>query len=70
MPQGVGPLLVPEHDRRLDTASIFERLFAVYAAQFTLIVPAAVLVFLPVAVLSPFVQKHFKKGMLAGAVKG
>ncbi|MGW1026900.1 carbohydrate ABC transporter permease [Streptomyces sp. NPDC002577] len=25
---------------------------------------------LPVAVLSPFVQKHFKKGMLTGAVKG
>ncbi|MGA5053481.1 carbohydrate ABC transporter permease [Streptomyces cellulosae] len=29
-----------------------------------------VLALLPVAVLSPFVQKHFKKGMLTGAVKG
>jgi putative aldouronate transport system permease protein len=29
-----------------------------------------VLALLPVAVLSPLVQKHFKKGMLTGAVKG
>jgi putative aldouronate transport system permease protein len=29
-----------------------------------------VLALVPVAVLSPFVQKHFKKGMLIGAVKG
>jgi len=29
-----------------------------------------VMALLPVAVLSPFVQKHFKKGMLPGAVKG
>ncbi len=28
------------------------------------------LALLPVAVLSPFVQRHFKKGMLTGAVKG
>jgi putative aldouronate transport system permease protein len=29
-----------------------------------------VMALLPVAVLSPFVQKHFKKGMLTGAIKG
>ncbi|MFI9614272.1 carbohydrate ABC transporter permease [Streptomyces sp. NPDC052023] len=29
-----------------------------------------VLALIPVTVLSPFVQKHFKKGMLTGAVKG
>ena len=29
-----------------------------------------VMALLPVAILSPFVQKHFKKGMLTGAVKG
>ncbi|MFF9120391.1 carbohydrate ABC transporter permease [Streptomyces massasporeus] len=29
-----------------------------------------VMALLPVAVISPFVQKHFKKGMLTGAVKG
>ncbi|MGW1718504.1 carbohydrate ABC transporter permease [Streptomyces sp. NPDC002156] len=28
------------------------------------------LALLPVAVLSPFVQRHFKKGMLTGAIKG
>jgi hypothetical protein len=42
--------------RRLDTASLFERLFAVYRAQFTLIVPAAVLVFLPVAVINAVIR--------------
>ncbi len=29
-----------------------------------------ILALIPVAVLSPFVQKHFQKGMLTGAVKG
>ncbi|MEU4468569.1 carbohydrate ABC transporter permease [Streptomyces sp. NPDC024017] len=29
-----------------------------------------VMALLPVAVISPFVQRHFKKGMLTGAVKG
>ncbi|MFF4359648.1 carbohydrate ABC transporter permease [Streptomyces sp. NPDC001604] len=29
-----------------------------------------VMALLPVAVLSPFVQKHFRKGMLTGAIKG
>lgn len=29
-----------------------------------------VMALLPVAVLSPFVQRHFKKGMLTGAIKG
>ncbi|MGY1497197.1 carbohydrate ABC transporter permease [Streptomyces sp. QTS52] len=29
-----------------------------------------VLALVPVAVLSPFVQRHFKKGMLTGAIKG
>ncbi|MCE7080004.1 carbohydrate ABC transporter permease [Streptomyces sp. ST2-7A] len=29
-----------------------------------------VMALLPVAILSPFVQKHFKKGMLIGAIKG
>jgi hypothetical protein len=37
---------------KLDTARLFERLFEVYRAQFTLIVPAAILVFLPVALLN------------------
>jgi putative aldouronate transport system permease protein len=29
-----------------------------------------VMALVPVAVLSPFVQRHFKKGMLTGAIKG
>jgi putative aldouronate transport system permease protein len=29
-----------------------------------------ILALLPVAVLSPFAQPHFKKGMLIGAIKG
>lgn len=29
-----------------------------------------VLALIPVAVASPFVQRHFKKGMLTGAIKG
>ncbi|MDQ0933057.1 carbohydrate ABC transporter permease [Streptomyces turgidiscabies] len=29
-----------------------------------------VMALLPVAILSPFVQRHFKKGMLTGAIKG
>jgi hypothetical protein len=37
---------------KLDTAGVFERLLEVYRAQFTLIVPAALLVFLPVAILT------------------
>ncbi|HEX2085432.1 MAG TPA: hypothetical protein VHF89_07100 [Solirubrobacteraceae bacterium] len=37
---------------KLDTAGVFERLFAVYRTQFTLIVPAAFVVFLPVAILN------------------
>jgi hypothetical protein len=39
-------------NQKLDTAGVFERLFEVYRAQFTLIVPAAVIVFLPVALLN------------------
>jgi putative aldouronate transport system permease protein len=29
-----------------------------------------ILALLPVAVLSPFVQRHFKEGMLIGPIKG
>jgi putative aldouronate transport system permease protein len=29
-----------------------------------------ILALLPVAIISPFVQRHFKKGMLIGAIKG
>jgi hypothetical protein len=42
--------------RPLDPSSVFRRLFAVYGAQFTLIVPAALLVFIPVAAINALVQ--------------
>jgi hypothetical protein len=52
---------------RLDTASVFERLFEVYRAQFTLIVPAAIIVFLPVAILTAVTQGSVA-GQLIGAI--
>jgi hypothetical protein len=36
---------------RLDTARVFERVFAIYAQQFTLLIPAALLLFIPIAVV-------------------
>ena len=40
---------------KLDTARVFERIFSVYGSQFTLLVPAALIVFLPVALLNALV---------------
>jgi ABC-type multidrug transport system fused ATPase/permease subunit len=37
---------------KLDTARVFERIFEIYRDQFTLLIPAALLVFVPVAVIS------------------
>jgi len=39
-------------NEKLDTARVFERIFEIYRSQFTLLIPAALLVFVPVAVLS------------------
>ena len=39
-------------NQKLDTAGVFERMFEVYRAQFSLIVPAAIIVFLPVALIN------------------
>lgn len=49
---------------KLDTARVFERLFEVYRAQFTLIVPAAILVFLPVALVNGAVVAGGGVGLL------
>jgi hypothetical protein len=40
---------------KLDTARVFERIFEVYRDQFTLLIPAALILFLPVAVLNGLV---------------
>ena len=37
---------------KLDTARVFERIFEIYRDQFTLLIPAALVVFVPVAVAS------------------
>ena len=37
---------------KLDTARVFERIFEIYRDQFTLLIPAALVVFVPVAILS------------------
>ena len=40
---------------KLDTARVFERIFEVYRDQFTLLIPAALILFLPVAILNGLV---------------
>jgi hypothetical protein len=56
-------------NQKLDTANIFERLFETYRAQFSLIVPAAVIVYLPVALIQGAVIAGGGIGLaLVGAV--
>jgi hypothetical protein len=40
---------------KLDTARVFERIFKVYSEQFTLLIPAALLLFIPVAAVTGLV---------------
>ena len=40
---------------KLDVARVFERIFEIYRDQFTLLIPAALLVFVPVAIISGLV---------------
>jgi ABC-type multidrug transport system fused ATPase/permease subunit len=40
---------------KLDTARVFERIFDIYRDQFTLLIPAALVVFVPVAIISGIV---------------
>jgi hypothetical protein len=39
-------------NQKLDVARVFERIFAIYRDQFTLLIPAALVVFVPVALIS------------------
>ena len=43
-------------NQKLDTARVFERIFEIYRSQFTLLIPAALLVFVPVAVISGLIS--------------
>ena len=40
---------------KLDTARVFERIFEIYRDQFTLLIPAALILFIPVAILNGLV---------------
>ena len=40
---------------KLDTARVFERIFEIYRDQFTLLIPAALVVFVPVAIVNGIV---------------
>jgi hypothetical protein len=40
---------------KLDTARVFERIFEIYSQQFTLMIPAALLLFIPVAIVNGLV---------------
>ena len=42
-------------NQKLDTARVFERIFEIYRDQFTLLIPAALVVFVPVAIISGIV---------------
>jgi hypothetical protein len=39
-------------NQKLDTARVFERIFEIYRDQFTLLIPAALVVFIPVAIIN------------------
>jgi ABC-type multidrug transport system fused ATPase/permease subunit len=39
-------------NQKIDTARVFERIFQIYRDQFTLLIPAALVVFVPVAIIS------------------
>ncbi len=43
-------------NQKLDTARVFERILEIYRSQFTLLIPAALLVFVPVAVISGLIS--------------
>ncbi len=42
-------------NQKIDTARVFERIFEIYRDQFTLLIPAALVVFVPVAAISGIV---------------
>jgi Uncharacterised protein family (UPF0259) len=42
-------------NQKLDTARVFERIFDIYRDQFTLLIPAALILFLPVAIVTGIV---------------
>jgi hypothetical protein len=49
---------------KLDTGRVFERIFEIYREQFTLLIPAALVLFIPVAILNGLLQTS--GGVLVG----
>jgi MFS family permease len=43
---------------KLDTARVFERIFKIYGDQFTLLIPAALVLFIPVAIVNGLVLEN------------
>jgi len=43
---------------KLDTGRVFERIFKIYSDQFTLLIPAALILFVPVAILNGLVLEN------------
>lgn len=55
---------------KLDTGRVFERIFSFYGSQFTLLIPAALLLFIPVAILNGLLLSSggFLLGLLSAAL--
>jgi hypothetical protein len=52
-------------NQKLDVARVFERIFEIYRDQFTLLIPAALVVFVPVAIISGLIYSG-DTGILGG----
>ena len=55
---------------KLDTGRVFERIFSFYGSQFTLLIPAALLLFIPIALLNGLLLSSggFLLALLSGAL--
>lgn len=55
---------------KLDTGRVFERIFSFYGSQFTLLIPAALILFIPVALLNGLLLSSggFLLGLLSAAL--
>jgi hypothetical protein len=54
-------------NKKLDVARVFERIFEIYKDQFTLLIPAALVVFVPVALISGLIYAG-DVGLLGGLI--
>jgi hypothetical protein len=52
---------------KLDTGRVFERVFKIYGEQFTLLIPAALVLFVPVAILNGFLREDGGVGLALAA---